>query len=502
MPSYERLSGLDASFLYAETPTSHMHVGWLAIVEDSGLSVETLVARIESRVHLVPRYRKKVAWVPYGAGRPVWTDDESFDVRRHVSFVELPSDADERAALGLMETVMSEPLDRARPLWGFWVFQLAGGKKGIIHKTHHALVDGVSAVDLGMVLMDASADTPAPAAPPEWTPEPAPTEEELLRDTVTEWAMQPRELLKRLRAVTGGGAAEIVDRVMHLGEGLLTFARSGLEGATTTSLTHEVGARRRYDVAKVELDRVKAVKTRFGCTINDVVLTLATAGIRALLLSRSESVEGLDFKVLVPVSVRDVAHRKTYGNMVAGMIAALPVHEPDARTRLELVIERMRSLKDSQQSAATELWMRAMDYVGPSVLALASRTILKQKVVNSFVTNVPGPQFPLYLDGCRVREVFPYAPAAGNMAIGTSVLSYDGQLVFGIASDWESVPDASVLANGIVESLAELESLPANGREGEADAQPEPKPASETEPKAGAEPRSSATSSPAPRSAV
>ena len=500
MPSYERLSGLDASFLYAETPTSHMHVGWLAIVEDGGLTVEALVARIESRIHFVPRYRKKVAFVPYGAGRPVWVDDENFDAKAHVRFVEMPDAAGEREALDLMQEVMSEQLDRDRPLWGFWIFDLAGGKKGIIHKTHHALVDGVSAVDLGMVLLDPTSEPPAPTTPPPWKPDRAPTDEELLRDTVTEWALQPRELFKRLREVTGG-AAEIVDRVVHVGEGLLAFARSTLDGATSTSLTREVGARRRYEVAKVALDRVKVIKTRFGCTINDVVLALATGGIRALLVSRGESVEGLDFKVLVPVSVRDLAHRKTYGNMVAGMIASLPVHESDARARLELVIERMRSLKDSQQSTASELWMRAMDYVGPSVLALASRTLLKQKIVNSFVTNVPGPQFPMYLDGSRVLEVFPYAPAAGNMAIGTSVLSYDGQLVFGIASDWDAVPDAKMLANGIEDTLAELEAIPekreADGAATEADAT-----ATRTETEKDAQSRPSTPGTPSPRPAM
>ncbi len=457
MTNYERLSAQDAGFLYAEAPATHMHVGSLLFFENAGLSEDELNRHIESRLHLVPRFRKKLAWVPVHQGRPVWVDDPHFDIRFHIRYTGLPRPGGEKEALRLMGRVMSRPLDRQRPLWELWVFELPDNRLGIIQKTHHCLIDGLSGVDLGTVLLDLVKFPPPSDPPPEWMPEPEPTRERLLVDALVERYTKPAEIYQSWKAAVKP-QSDLLKRALDVGQGVFSFSRAAFEKAPVTSLSKQIGPHRRFDVVRMKLDPVKRIKNRFGSTVNDVVLSLVTGGVRKLLLSRGENVDGLLLKALVPVSVRDSSKRMTYGNQVSMMNADLPVGEPDPRRRVEFVRDRMAGVKESKQAVGADFWVKLSEYAPPTILALAGRAAVSlQRMVNLIVTNVPGPQFPLYLKGGRMLEAFPCVPIASTASLGVAILSYDGQLDFGLNGDWDIVPDLDVFARGIEEALVELE---------------------------------------------
>jgi WS/DGAT/MGAT family acyltransferase len=456
MASYERLSAQDAAFLYAESPVSHMHVGSLVIFENVGLTEDELSAHIASRLHLVPRFRKKLAWVPVHQGRPVLVDDPHFDIRFHVRFTGLPRPSGEREALRLMGRVMSRPLDRQRPLWEIWVFELPDNRLGVIQKTHHCLIDGISGVDLGTVLLDVAEHPPASDPAPEWRPSAVPSRERLLVDALVERYTKPAEIYRTWRAATRP-QREFAKRALEVGQGLFSFSKAALERAPMTSLNRPIGPHRRFEVVRMNLDDLKRIKNRFGCTVNDVVLAIVTSGLRKLLTSRGDYVDGLLLKAMVPVSVRDPSERQTYGNMVSMMTADLPVGESNPMRRIEFVKERMAGLKESKQAVGADFWVKLSEYAPPTLLALAGRaTSALQRMVNVIVTNVPGPQFPLYLKGGQMLEAFPCVPIMSIAVLGVAVLSYNGQLDFGLCGDWDILPDLDVFAAGLDEARREL----------------------------------------------
>jgi WS/DGAT/MGAT family acyltransferase len=450
MSRWERLSALDASFLYAESPTAHMHVGSLTVFENVGLSEADVFDHIESRLHLVPRFRKKVRFVPGNLHHPVWVDDPHFDLRFHVRWTGLPAPAGEREALTLMGRVMSHHLDRRKPLWEMWVFDLPNGRRGLIQKTHHCLIDGVSGVDLGTVLLDFSADAPRVEAPG-WKPEPEPTNRELVKDALADLGEQPRRLRDALKKALDDrqGARDVL-------AGIGAFGKSAAAFAPKTVLNAPIGPHRRFELVRLRLSDVKAVKNAHACSVNDVVLALVTSGLRRLLLTRRERLDGLVLKAMVPVSVRDTSQRATWGNKVSMMAAELPVGEPDPIARLSHIRDKMTDLKRSKQAVGADFWVKLGEYAPPTVLSLAGRAVALQRMVNIVVTNVPGPQFPLYLRGGRLLEAFPYVPLFSNNPIGVAVLSYDGQLNFGLTADWDLVPDLDVFKHGIAEALEEI----------------------------------------------
>jgi diacylglycerol O-acyltransferase len=463
MASYERLSAQDAAFLYAESPVSHMHVGSLVIFENVGLTEDELGAHIASRLHLVPRFRKKLAWVPVGQGRPVLVDDPHFDIRFHVRFTGLPRPSGEREALRLMGRVMSRPLDRQRPLWELWVFELPDNRLGIIQKTHHCLIDGISGVDLGTVLLDVAERPPASDPAPEWRPLAVPSKKRLLVDALVERYTKPAEIYRTWHAATRS-QRELARRAVEVGQGIFSFSKAALERAPMTSLNRPIGPHRRFEIVRMNLDDVKRIKNRFGCTVNDVVLAIVTSGLRKLLLSRGDYVDGLLLKAMVPVSVRDPSERQTYGNMVSMMTADLPVGESNPMRRMEFLKERMAGLKESKQAVGADFWVKLSEYAPPTLLALAGRaTSALQRMVNVIVTNVPGPQFPLYLKGGKMLEAFPCVPIMSNAALGVAVLSYNGQLDFGLCGDWDILPDLDVFAAGLEEARRELLDLSTPG---------------------------------------
>lgn len=451
----ERLSAQDATFLYAETPRAHMHVGSLAVFRGSNLTEDRLNPHIESRLHLVPRFRKKLAWVPLQQGRPVWVDDPHFDVRFHIRYTGLPKPGGEAELLRLMARIMSMPLDRDRPLWEMWVVDWKDDLQVIMQKTHHCLIDGISGVDMGTVVLDLSKDVPKPSAPPPFEPEPPPTGWRLVKDALVERATQPTEMYRSVRAATRAPRA-LAAKWADVAKGVMAFGKSSMELAPKTSLSGKIGPHRRYEVLRVDLATVKAVKAKHGCTVNDVVLAAVTGGLRRLMLARGDDVDGLVMKAMVPVSVRDPSQRMTYGNKVSMMTAELPVGEPEPLDRIEFVKQRMTGLKESRQAIGADFWVKLSEYAPPTVLALASRATAMQRVVNLVITNVPGPQFQLYMLGGELVEVFPYVPILGQVSLSVGCVSYNGMLNFGLAADWDVLPDLAVLRDGIAESLEEL----------------------------------------------
>jgi diacylglycerol O-acyltransferase / wax synthase len=457
MTKYQRLSAQDASFLYAESPASHMHVGWTVLLDDPTLTEEKLRRHLEARLHLAPRLRKRVAHIPFEAGRPVLVDDPHFDLRMHVRSTTLPDGATEADAWDLVQHIMSVQLDRQHPLWEVWVFDWPGGKKGILQKIHHALVDGVSAMDLSMVLMDFDAGAAEPSAPETWTPEEQPSRSQLFREAIAERTRSSGALLKGLRKAVAH-RDEALPRLRKIGDGLLQFGKANLQRAPRTSLTVPVSGYPRYTFAAVSLADIRAIKKAGGYTVNDVVLALVTGGFRKLLLSRGDNIEGLTLRTLVPVSVRS-ADDHSLGNQVSMLAASLPVGEGDVQRRLVLVAEEMRVLKESNLALGANAWIRSMDHAPTLMTAWASRLMTHQQSVNTYVTNVAGPPVPMYVCGSKILATIPHGPVSGQMSVGVAVVSYNGTVHIGLTGDHDGIPDLQVLADGIKDTLAELKSL-------------------------------------------
>ncbi len=463
-PSYERLTALDASFLHAETPETPLHVGSVAVFEgapffdeNGAFRVDELRARVAARLHVVPRFRKKVMWVPFGQGRPVWIDDPAFDIADHVKVMVLPGPGTREQLFELCELLQMRLLDRDRPLWELWfVGGLDDGNVAMIEKVHHALVDGVSGVDAATATLDLDRDAPLVEAPP-WTPAPAPTPGRLLAESLWERATDPVEMARSAQAVLrvparlAREAAEIAGTVANLvAPGTVL---------SSTSLTQRVGRRRRLLAVRQDLTEVKRAKAAFGATVNDVILAAVAGGVRTLLLSRGEALEGRELHVLVPVSVRADHEHLDLGNKVASLFVALPIGEDSAIARLELVRQAVGEQKARNLAEGTELLLDWMDHLPPMLTAALSRTIHRQPFVDMVVTNVPGPQFPLYCMGAEMLEATPVVPLGGNLSVGIAILSYNGAITLGIHADRDACPDVAVLADGIGDAFAELLAL-------------------------------------------
>jgi WS/DGAT/MGAT family acyltransferase len=456
--SYDRLTGLDASFLHLESEAQPMHVGSLAtfdgapFFDDAGrFRLEDAREVISSRLHLVPRFRKKLMTVLMGQGRPIWVDDHDFDLNYHVRLTALPHPGNEEQLKTLMGRLQSTVLDRRRPLWELWFVEgLEGDRVAIIQKTHHALVDGISGVDVATVLLDLEPH-PEPVKAPPWSPQRPPTPLQLLTDTIVERATVPAEIVRSVRAALRG-PRQVAGRALKAAQ---TVASMGTL-APKTPLNVAVGPHRRFEVVRADLGPVKDAKRSLGATVNDVVLTAVSGGLRHFLASRGEVVDGVTLRAFVPVSVRDESERMALGNKVSGIMVNLPVGIADPVERLHAVSAQTRHLKESQQAVGAEVLTGLADYAPATLFGLAARLMPFQRAVNIGITNVPGPQVPLYCMGAKMLEAFPYVGAFAGAAVVVAVLSYNGALGFGLTGDRDAVPDLGVLAEGIEKSLAEL----------------------------------------------
>jgi len=456
MANPDRLSGLDASFLSLERSGAHMHVGSVLVFEGQAPPYDEFVAKLEQRLHLVPRYRQKLAFPPLVQGRPVWIDDPHFNARYHVRHTALPAPAGEDELRSLAGRIFAQALDRSKPLWEIWLVDRVGDDAfALISKTHHALVDGVSGVDISTVLFDLEPDPPEPDPAPPWYPRPEPSPAVLLAQSVAERASAP------LDAARGAlGAARHPERVVAGGgkavTGIAAMAAAGIAGAPPSPLNVRIGSHRRFAWVDADLERLKAIKTALGGTVNDVVLAAVTGALRAFAIRRGRDVAGMELKAMVPVSVRADAERGALGNRVAAMYAPLPLYAEDAKERFDIIHEAMGGLKESGQAVGAEVLTRLAGFAAPTVLDQASRLQTRQRFFNLVVTNVPGPQFPLYLQGRRLRAFYPQVPLTLNTALGIAIMSYDGRLGFGLLGDYDAMPDLEEVAADLERSIDEL----------------------------------------------
>ncbi len=462
--AYDRLSALDSSFVHLESLETPMHVGAVSIFdgepfldENGRFRLADVRELVESRLHLIPRFRKRLTFVPFEQGRPIWVDDDRFDIGYHVRLTALPSPGSREQLLTLCNRVQEQLLDRSRPLWELWFVEgVEDGNIALIQKTHHALVDGVSGVDVATVLFDF---TPEPTVldPQEWRPEPPPSREKLLLDTLCTRVSEPAEIVRSARRVLRGPRAAL-HRAQEIVGSLQSMLGRDLV-APRTSLNQRVGRHRRFEPVRVPLDEVKTIRHALGGTVNDVILAGVTGGLRRLLESRGESVEGLRLKVLCPVSVRVEDEHLALGNRVAAMVVSLPVGEADPILRLREITAVTADLKERRQAVGAAFLVDLTRYAAPTLLGLAGRAVQRQPFFNTVVTNVPGPQVPLYCMGSRMLEAYPVVPLVRNLAVGIAILSYCGQLHFGLNADRDAFADVPVLAAGIEDAFAELHKI-------------------------------------------
>jgi diacylglycerol O-acyltransferase / wax synthase len=453
----DRLSAVDASFLAQERANSHMHVGAVLIFEGPAPAYDDFLTQIRSRLHLVPRYRHKLAFPPVETGRPVWIDDPSFNLEYHVRHTALPEPGSEEQLRALAARIHSQRLDRAKPLWETWLVQgLEGNRFALISKTHHALVDGIAGVDLMTVLFDA---TPVPPDLPHegepWVPAPEPSAIELAARGVRGLARLPFGLAGRA-ATAVAHPSDSLEQLREALEGIGEVAWAGLNPAPTTPLNVPIGPHRRLSFVRNDLADFKLVKDVLGGTVNDVVLAVVAGGLRNWLRDRGVRTEGLELRALVPVSIRARDEHDHMGNRIVAMRGPLPVYVEDPVARLRVVRQAMDGLKESKQAVGAEVISGLEALAPPTILAQASRVQFSTRLFNLLVTNVPGPQFPLYVLGRQLLDLFPVAFLPENQAVAVAIMSYNGSIDFGLLGDYDAMPDLDALGDDLRESLAEL----------------------------------------------
>jgi len=456
--AYDRLSALDNSFLLFEDGCSHMHVASTATFDagplrlpDGGIDIERIREFIGARLHRIPRYRQKLAWVPI-ENQPVWVDDERFNLSYHVRHTSLPRPGDERQLKRLSARIASQQLDRGKPLWEVWFVEgLADGRFAMISKVHHCMVDGVSGVDLLEVLLDISPTAPRDEAP-QYIPRGVPSGFELLRDEVIDRLTAPLQTIGRVLRDPLGVLGALTESVKAAGETVL----AGMGLPSETPLNREIGPYRRFDWVTMDVDQMKDVKNQLGGSLNDVVLTTVAGAVRRFLSRRRVAPAELKFRVMVPVSVRTRSERGTLGNKVAAWMADLPIGEPDPVRRYAAVCETTARLKSSNQALGAEVLTRVTDWTPSTLLALGARLAHRGLPFNLVVTNVPGPQVPLYLLGARMLEIYPLVPLFARLGLGVALFSYAGRLHWGFNADWDVMPDLHDFVRATEESFAEL----------------------------------------------
>jgi WS/DGAT/MGAT family acyltransferase len=467
MSHYERLSALDASFLEIETENSHMHVGGVFIFDSApllaphgGLDAERIRVYVESRLHRIPRYRQRLAYIPVER-HPVWVDDPCFNIFYHVRHTALPHPGEERQLKRLCGRIFSQKLDLTKPLWEIWVVEgLRDDRFALVAKVHHSMIDGISGMDLLTVLLSPTPESTFESGPP-WRPRPAPGRSELVA----------AELYRRSLAWVGllGGAARAAThprRALASVREAATSLAEALGGATPASdtpLNPRIGPHRRLDWFRLDLDEARTVKTRLGGTVNDVVLATVVGALRRLLAGRGVRPEGLDFRAMVPVNVRTADEQGQLGNRVAQMLARLPIGEPDLFTRYRKVVELTTTLKRSHQVQGSELIEELSDWTATAVLTQLIRLAVRLRAYNIVVTNVPGPPIPFHLLGARMHECYPTLPLYANQAVGVALFSYAGGLFWGLNADWDGMKDLHGLVEMLREEFAALLRLAVSG---------------------------------------
>ncbi len=460
----DRLTAVDASFLHQEGPHSHMHIGGLTVIEGPPPNMEDVLEQIRRRLHLVPRYRHKLAFTALDSGRPVWVDDPDFNLEYHVRHTALPAPGRWEQLRNLTARIFSQGLDRSKPLWEMWLIEgLTDDRFAMISKSHHALVDGIAGVDLATVLFDVS-----PNPPPirhsgrAWQPHKEPGTAELL-------AAGLRGAVRAGLEVAEGAIDALAHpdhalaRAREAAEGIGEIVWAGLNPAPETPLNVPIGPHRRFAAVASSLDDFKVVKNTFGGTVNDVVLAVVAGALRSFLISRGRHTEGVELRALVPVSVRAEDEHNVGGNRIVVMRGPLPVYIADPVERLHFVSQAMDGLKESKQALGAEVISGVQNFAPPTILAQASRLNFSTRLFNLIVTNVPGPQFPLYVLGREMLEVYPVAFLPESHALAIAIMSYNGQMNFGLLGDFDALPELDAIGETIATELSTLVSLAREG---------------------------------------
>jgi WS/DGAT/MGAT family acyltransferase len=460
MAYFERLSALDRSFLAWESPTIHMHVGCTMVFEpgplrtlDGGVDVETLRKAVRGALVDVERYRQRLAWAPGGAVA-AWVDDDRFDLDFHLRHVALPRPGSAEQLQQLAAWILQQPLDRERPLWEMWVVEgLAGGRFAVVTKVHHCMVDGIAATELMQRLLSPAADAvPAERSLP--APRPAPGRLELLAHEAWRRATLPAALVRGVLREDDpmARARDVVERAEAFALSLAQVARP----ASRTPWNGPLGPHRRFDWLAMELAAVRAVSRRLGTTVNDVVLATVAGAARAALQRQGANPRRVRFRVLAPVSVRSQDERGTLGNRISLWVIDLPVGEPRALRRLAEIHSQTRVLKASRRALGAKLLAEVAEWSSSTLLSAGARAATRLPAFNMIVTNVPGPQIPLYLAGARLLEAYPVAPLFDHIGLDVALMSYDGRLFWGLYADSDRVRDLAAFRREIEDAFAEL----------------------------------------------
>jgi WS/DGAT/MGAT family acyltransferase len=468
----DRLSAMDASFLLQEGATTHMHIGGVATFEGPAPTYDEFLAHIRSRLALVPRYRQKLAEPPLRTGRPLWVDDPNFNLGYHVRHTALPEPGSEEQLLNLISRIFSQRLDRTKPLWEMWLVEgLEDRRFAIVTKTHHCLVDGVAGIDLMSTLFDLD-PVPHSVEEEDWLPSPEPSSAQLLAGSLRAWVDTGREIAGGLLAAAAH-PERTLERVREAALGIGEVAWAGINPPPPTPLTGDIGPHRRFFVVRERLDDLKEIKNAFGGTVNDVVLAVVAGALARFMRSRGIRTEGLELRACVPVSVRTGDQEGTMGNRITQILCPLPVYIEDPVARLHFVREAMGGLKESKQALGAATIAGMEDFAPPTILAQASRLHFSTRMYTTLVTNIPGPQFPLYLLGRELADVVPVAFLGGKRSLATAIMSYNGGVSFGLIGDYDTLPDLDVIGEALSESIAELVALARREREQESVADPE-----------------------------
>ena len=464
---FDRLSPADAALLHLEDADTPQHAGMVAICDDPDGVVDqaTLSALVRARLVEVPRYRQAVREVPGHLANPVWVDDEAFDLTYHVRRSALPRPGSDAALRELVARIMSRPLDRTRPLWEMYLVEgLEGGRFAILSKTHQALVDGVTTVDLGQLVLSRSSDLVptdgAASSPDRWRAAAAPSSAALVVGALVDAARQPTQVVEHARRSVGD-VRDVASKVLGAAAALASTARSALRPVPVSPLNVRTGAQRLFATVDTSLEDYRKVRAALGGSVNDVVLATVAGALRTWLQTRGEAVRtGSTIRAVVPVSVRDAGAGETgpLGSEVSSYLVDLPVGEPSAAMRLHQVGYATQAHKDSGRAVAADVLVALRGFSPPTLHAVGARvaTSLARRASNLVITNVPGPQEPLYVAGARMLRTYPVLPVARGQAVSIGLTSYDGGVHYGLNADRAAMPDVDTLAGCITEALAEL----------------------------------------------
>ncbi|WP_433229784.1 wax ester/triacylglycerol synthase family O-acyltransferase [Actinomadura formosensis] len=445
----QRMNALDAGMYFAENDTRPLQIGTVTVFEGPAPEYPDLVREIFARLRLAPRCRQRVRTVPFNLAHPVWVDDRNFTMEDHVRYTVVPPPGGPEELHALASRLLGRRLDLTRSPWEVWLVEgLPDGRWALFSKVHHCMVDGLAGIDLLTVLLDVAPGW-TPAEPRVWMPDPEPSIGAVLRDGVLDGLKDFRRQATRLFLPALRDSVATAKAVPACAARLMGSGAPELNGPTVPA--------RRWSRAYAGMDEVDRIRRAFGGSVNDVALAAAASGFRDLLAARGTLAPDTVVRALVPVSVRSPDERGILTNRVSALLCDLPCGEDDPLRRLRLVREQMDGLKNSGQVAGVDSFVKLVGGV-PGLLAVAARTALRmrQPLIQTIVTNVPGPSFPLYAMGRRMLEMDPYIPIAAGLRVSIGVVSYDGGLSFGVTADRDAVPDLGTLCAGIRDGIDEL----------------------------------------------